>query len=85
MKLPIPNHPGFSACDFIRYLANPAGVTGNIGDQIEKQEISNFSERHPKIDENLVQTYTLSSTNNSNEFTVTVTNNNADDDEKKED
>ena len=48
-------------------------------------EIGNFSERHPKIDENLVQTYTLSSTNNSNEFTVTVTNNNADDDEKKED
>ena len=67
--------------DFIRYLANPAGVTGNIGDQIEKQEISNFSERHPKIDENLVQTYTLSSTKKSNEYTVTVTNNHADDDD----
>ena len=70
--------------DFIRYLANPAGVTGNIGNEIEKMEIQNLSDRHPQIDPNLLQTYTLSSTKNNNEYTVLVTNyTESDDDEKK--
>ena len=71
--------------DFIRYLANPAGVTGNINNnEIEKMELENLSDRHPKIDPNLLQTYTLSSTKNNNEYTVLVTNHiESDDDEKK--
>ena len=70
--------------DFIRYLANPAGVTGTMGAEIEKIEVANLSERHPRIDPELLQTYTLSSTKNNNEYTVTVTNNTDSDDEKKE-
>jgi hypothetical protein len=69
--------------DFIRYLANPAGVTGTIGEEIEKIELENLSEEHPTIDYNLRQKYTLCSSKNKNEYTVTVTNiSDSSDDEK---
>ena len=56
--------------DFIRYLANPAGVSGTVGKEIEKNELKNLSEEHPTIDYNTRQKYTLCSSKNKNEYTV---------------
>ena len=65
--------------DFIRYLANPAGVNGTMEPPTDP-----LPANHPKIDPNILQTYTLSSMKNKNEYTVTVTNTEESDDEKKE-